>query len=311
MLIGLGVFLYGQRFLGNLAEPNNPEKLKKKLIGPLNLEYSIYALSILFLFVVWNMMKHIHWAEYTLNGLAAVTLIGIIGFILFYCKPEERRHMTVLMILIIFSVVFWALFEQSSASMTLFADRVVNREMFGITFTASQFGSLNAFFIFTTAPLFSILWVWLAKRNREPSTPVKFSLGVIQAGLGFGCLVIGAANPQASGHVAAIWLILAYLLHTTGELCLSPIGLSAVTQLSVPRVVGVMMGTWFLATAYAEFVAAQLSKLASIETGPDQLLDLAEASSIYGDFFTNMLYIGVAAGLLLLIISPWLKRAMR
>src|SRR5690606_7718148 len=212
-----------------------------------------------------------------------------------------------------FSVVFWALFEQSSASMTLFADRVVDREILGFTFTASQFGSLNAFFIFTTAPLFSILWVWLAKRGWEPSIPVKFSLGIIQVGLGFGMLVIGAQLALAGDSavkVGAIWLILAYFLHTTGELCLSPIGLSAVTQLSVQRIVGLMMGTWFLATAYAEFVAAQLSKLAAIATEEGLDYELGSAVTTYGDFFNSMLYIGVAAGLLLLAISPFLKRAM-
>ena len=95
---------------------------------------------------------------------------------------------------------------------------------------------------------------------------MKFSLGIAQAGLGFGALVYGAASPDEAGLVAAYWMVLAYLLHTTGELCLSPVGLSAVTKLAVPSVVGVMMGAWFLATAYSEFVAAQLAKLAAIET---------------------------------------------
>ncbi|MEX1033377.1 MAG: peptide MFS transporter [Cellvibrionaceae bacterium] len=314
MLVGLATFLYGQDTLQGHAEPADPELLTRPIAPFLNRERLIYLCSIAFLFVVWIMMRHIHWVEYSLNGLAAITLAAIIGYILFFCNPQERRHMTVLMVLILFSVVFWALFEQSSASMTLFADRVVDREIFGFTFTASQFGSLNAFFIFTTAPLFSILWVWLAKKGREPSTPVKFSLGIAQVGLGFGALVLGAgfaADAGDVGKVAAIWLILAYFLHTTGELCLSPIGLSAVTQLSVPRVMGVMMGTWFLATAYAEFVAAQLSKLASIDTEEGQIYNIAEAVTVYGDFFESMLYIGLGAGLLLLLISPFLKRAMR
>ncbi|MGQ9427335.1 peptide MFS transporter [Gilvimarinus sp. F26214L] len=314
MLIGLITFLYGQDTLQGHAEPSDPELLRKPIAPFLNRERLIYLLSIGALFIVWIMMKHIHWVEYSLNGLAGIALVGIIAFILFRCEPQERKNMTVLMILILFSVVFWALFEQSSASMTLFADRVVDREMFGITFTASQFGSLNAFFIFTTAPLFSILWVWLGKRGKEPSIPLKFALGIIQVGIGFGALVLGAQVAAAGGDVgkvAAIWLILAYFFHTTGELCLSPIGLSAVTQLSVPRVVGLMMGTWFLGTAYAEFVAAQLSKLASIDIAPDASFDLAAAVNIYGDFFTSMLYIGVGAGAILLLISPWLTRAIK
>ncbi|MGI1679114.1 MAG: peptide MFS transporter [Cellvibrionaceae bacterium] len=313
MLIGLATFLYGKKYLHGLAEPSNPELLKTPLFSFFNREHLIYLSSIGFLFVIWTMLKHIHWVEYSLNGLAAFTLAALIVFIISKCSPEERGKMIVLMVLILFSVVFWALFEQSSASMTLFADRVVDRELFGITFTASQFGSLNAFFIFTTAPFFSILWVWLAKRNMEPSTPVKFALGIIQVGLGFGALVYGASLTDAEGisKVAAVWLILAYFLHTTGELCLSPIGLSAVTKLSVPRIVGVMMGTWFLATAYAEFVAAQLSKLASVDTHEGKILDVAEAVTTYSDFFTSMLYIGVGVGLVLLFISPLLKRGLK
>lgn len=313
MLVGLVTFLRGQHTLHGHAEPRDPELLRQRVAPFLTRERLIYVGSFAALFVVWIMMRSIHLVEHSLNGLAAITLIGIIGYILFRCTPQERRNMTVLMILILFSIVFWALFEQSSASMTLFADRVVDREIFGITFTASQFGSLNAFFIFTTAPLFSLLWVWLGKKGREPSIPVKFSLGIMQVGLGFGALVLGAnvAGDAADvGKVAAIWLILAYFLHTTGELCLSPIGLSAVTQLSVPRVVGLMMGTWFLATAYAEFVAAQLSKLASMETDAGQVRDLAAAVGIYGDFFLSMLYIGVGAGVILLVISPFLSRAI-
>lgn len=314
MLVGLVTFLYGQDTLHGLAEPRDPELLRKPIAPFLNRERLIYICSFAFLFVIWIMMRHVHWVEYSLNGLATITLIGILSYILFFCKPQERRNMMVLMVLILFSVVFWALFEQSSASMTLFADRVVDREIFGFTFTASQFGSLNAFFIFIFAPIFSVLWMWLGRRGREPSIPVKFSLGIAQVGLGFGALVMGAnfaGDAGDVGKVAAVWLILAYLLHTTGELCLSPIGLSAVTQLSVPRVVGLMMGTWFLATAYAEFVAAQLSKLAAIDMEGGVAVDLAEAVNIYGDFFNSMLYIGLGAGLLLLLISPFLKRAMR
>jgi POT family proton-dependent oligopeptide transporter len=313
MLVGLVTFLYGQKYLEGHAEPGNPQLLRERIAPFLTRERLIYLGALASLFIVWMMMLHIHWVEYSLNGLAAITLVGIIGYILFRCTPQERRNMTVLMILILFSVVFWALFEQSSASMTLFADRVVDREMFGITFTASQFGSLNAFFIFTTAPLFSILWIWLAKKGREPSIPVKFSLGIAQVGIGFGALVLGAQFALDGGDVtkvAAFWLILAYFFHTTGELCLSPIGLSAVTQLSVQRVVGLMMGTWFLATAYAEFVAAQLSKIAAIATEEGLAFELSDAVTIYGSFFESMMYIGLAAGLLLLAISPFLKRAM-
>ena len=194
--------------------------------------------------------------------------------------------------------------------MTLYADRVMDRNILGWELTASQFGSLNAFFIFLFAPAFAWLWMFLGRRGLEPSTPIKFALGIAQAGLGFGALVIGAATPNEAGLVAGYWMVLAYLLHTTGELCLSPVGLSAVTKLAVPSVVGVMMGSWFLATAYSEFVAVQLAKLAHIETVNGAVTDIAAALASYTELFNSLLYAGLGVAALLLLLSPVLKKMM-
>jgi POT family proton-dependent oligopeptide transporter len=242
---------------------------------------------------------------------AAIALI--VAFVIYGFKTHnsaEFGRTVVLMILILSTVVFWALFEQSAGSMTLYADRVVDREVGGITFTAGQFGSLNAGFIMLLSIPFAALWVWLAKRNLEPSTPVKFGLGILQAGLGFAVLVLGAQFPDQAGKVAAIWLALAYLLHTTGELCLSPVGLSAVTKLSISRVVGVSMGTWFLATALSETVATRLGKLAAIETSGGEATDIAGALANYTNLFEFLMYVGIGAGLFVFLISPLLRRAM-
>ncbi|MEM9758314.1 MAG: oligopeptide:H+ symporter, partial [Pseudomonadota bacterium] len=214
------------------------------------------------------------------------------------------------MILTASTVVFWALFEQTAASMTLYADRVMDREVFGMALTASQYGALNPLFIFLFAPGFAWLWTALAARGAEPSTPVKFSLGIAQAGLGFGALVLGAANPNEAGLVSGYWMVLAYLLHTWGELCLSPVGLSAVTKLAVHRVVGVMMGAWFLATAYSEFVAAQLSKLAAVETSAGTVSDTSAALAVYTNLFGNLLWVGLGVSFLVLLLSPLLRRMM-
>jgi POT family proton-dependent oligopeptide transporter len=206
--------------------------------------------------------------------------------------------------------VFWALFEQSAASMTLYADRVLDRNLLGFELTAAQFGAMNAFFIFTTAPFFAWLWMFLAKKGWEPSTPVKFGLGIVQAGLGFAALVYGAQHPDELGKVAALWMVLAYFLHTTGELCLSPVGLSAVTKLAVPSVVGVMMGAWFLATAYSEMVAAQIAKIASIETVSGTVTDVTQALAAYTELFEKLTIVGVGVGLVLILLSPLLKKHM-
>ena len=248
-------------------------------------------------------------AEYAVYS-AVVLILGFVVYGFRTHNSDEFGRTVVLMVLILSTVVFWALFEQSAGSMTLFADRVVDREAFGITFTAAQFGSLNAGFIMLLAIPFAALWVWLAKYELEPRTPVKFGLGIIQAGLGFGALVLGSQFANEAGQVAMIWLVLAYLLHTTGELCLSPVGLSAVTKLSIGRVVGVSMGTWFLATALSETVATRLGKLAAISTHGGESANTTSALETYTQLFEFLMYVGIGVGVAMLIISPLLRRGM-
>ena len=249
-------------------------------------------------------------AEYVLYGSVILIFAFVIYGFLTHYSPEFGRTV-VLMILILSTVVFWALFEQSAGSMTLYADRVVDRSLGNTTFTAAQFGSLNAGFIMLLAIPFATLWTWLAKKELEPSTPVKFGLGILQAGLGFGALVFGAQFPDQSGQVAMIWLILAYLLHTTGELCLSPVGLSAVTKLSIGNVVGVSMGTWFLATALSETVATRMGKLAAIDTsGAGEAADAATILATYTGLFEFLMWFGIGTGIFMIVISPILRRWM-
>ena len=241
------------------------------------------------------------------------SILLITGFVVYGFmthNSEEFGRTVVLMILILSTVVFWALFEQSAGSMTLYADRVVNRTLGDVEFTASQFGSLNAGFIMLLAIPFAALWIWLSKRNLEPSTPVKFGLGILQAGLGFGALVFGAQFPNAAGQVAMIWLVLAYLLHTMGELCLSPVGLSAVTKLSIHQVVGVSMGTWFLATALSETVATRIGKMAAIDTSGGETQDVASALATYTQLFEFLMWFGIGTGVFMIVISPILRRWM-
>jgi len=370
MIFGLFTFMYGQKYLMGHAEPAEPEKLKKSFLGPINVEWSIYLLSLPVLGVLWLLVQHepvvylmqnvflviaivglilysmVHTKQdqnntiaYTVAGIAAVGALYAIGVNLHFIPGSESLaenvlygsiilvvafviygfmthnsaefgRTVVLMILILSTIVFWALFEQSAGSMTLFADRVVDRSVGDTTFTAAQFGSLNAGFIMLLAIPFAALWTWLAKKQLEPSTPVKFGLGIFQAGLGFGALVYGAQHPDQYGQVAMIWLILAYLFHTTGELCLSPVGLSAVTKLSIGNVVGVSMGTWFLATALSETVATRLGKLAAISTDGGDIPDAATALATYTELFEFLMWFGLGTGLFMIIISPILRRWM-
>ncbi len=194
--------------------------------------------------------------------------------------------------------------------MTLYADRAIDRTIAGIEITAGQFGSLNAGFIILLALPFASLWVWLDKYQLNPNIPVKFALGVIQAGLGFGVLVIGAQYPNEVGKISLWWLVLAYLIHTTGELCLSPVGLSAVTKLAIHRVVGLSMGVWFLATALSETVAMRIGKFAAIDNQGSDASNITETVATYTQLFEFLMWVGIGTGVLLLLISPILKRGM-
>lgn len=310
MLLGLVFFLRGQKFLYGHADPESPEALNKSVLGPINVEWMIYLLSLAALPLVWFVVQReawVHGGQWALLALAA-------GFMMFYAfmksTPVERNRILVLIVLITSTIVFWALFEQAGASMTLFADRVMDRNIFGFEAKASQFGSLNAGFIILLAPVFAWMWVWLSKRNLEPSTPAKFGLGLIQAGLGFGALVLGATMPEQSGKVAWIWLVLAYLLHTTGELALSPVGLSAVTKLAPKKIVGFSMGTWFLATALSETLATRLSKFAAFDGDATAAMTMAEQVAKYTELFDFLMWLGIGAGIFMLIITPLLKKGM-
>ncbi len=252
------------------------------------------------------------WAFTDIDLWLGLMLLCLAGFIVYGFKvhhSDEYSRTVVLMVLIVSTVVFWALFEQSAGSMTLYADRIVDRSIGTGEIRASQFGSLNPAFIILLAIPFAALWTWLARRGWEPSTPVKFGLGIMQAGLGFGALVLGAQFPDEAGKVAMIWLVLAYLLHTCGELCLSPVGLSAVTKLSIGRVVGVSMGTWFLATALSETVATRIGKMAAIDTGATG--DAASILTTYTELYEYLMWWGIGVGLLMILISPILRKGMR
>lgn len=308
MLAGLLVFLWGQKYLEGHAEPSDPALLKKRTLLGLNVEWSVYLGAILGTFVVWQMVQSHFVVGSMLAGTSIAVAVGLTWFVVTQCNKHERDRMMVAGVLTFFSIVFWALFEQAGSSMNLFADRVVDRDLMGWEVKASMFQALNPTIIILLGPVFAWLWVALARKDREPSTPVKLALGIAQVGIGFMALVIGASMPNEAGKVAMIWLVLAYLLHTMGELCLSPVGLSMITKLSVPRVVGMMMGTWFLATAAAEYVAALIAGLAHIENVGE--VDPSHALEVYSSVFQKIGLMGIAIGLVLLALSPWLRKKM-
>jgi POT family proton-dependent oligopeptide transporter len=225
----------------------------------------------------------------------------------------EAEMMTAAMVLIIFNVFFWTLFEQAGSSLTLFADRNTDRSVFGLfNMSAPQTQQFNPFFIVIFAPLMSILWTSLARRGLEPSIPVKFAIALAGVGAGFLFLVWGSTFAGAGNNwqVGLWWLAGLYLLHSLAELCISPVGLSMITKLSIARIVGMMMGVWFLSISVAQYFAGMVAQFASVETVGGQVTNLKVSLVTYTATFTTIAWIAIAAGVLLFLLSWPLQKWM-
>jgi POT family proton-dependent oligopeptide transporter len=312
MLAGLVTFLWGQKYLEGKAEPAEPEKLKKPALGPLNVEWTIYVIGFIMLLPAWFLVQRDEIVTTLLGYGAPLIFAAMLAWSWIKLRGAERSRMIVAIVLIVFSVLFWTLFEQAGSSLTLYADRNTDLTIAGdLKMNAAQTNFFNPGLIVILAPIFAGMWGWLGRKGLEPSTPTKFGLGIVQAGLGFLVLTIGITHfAGADFRVPLIWLFLAYLLHTTGEICLSPVGLSMITRLSVPRVVGLMMGVWFLSSALAHTLAGLIAKATSGETVGGVVVDPAAQLATYDSVFTTIGWIGVGIGVLVVILSPWLKKGM-
>ena len=308
MLVGLIIFLWGQKYLEGLAEPPS-EKYKEKKVG-ITFENWAYISGIVMVLTTWFLVQNSQLVGQLLGGFGFIFIGAWLIYALFKCDPEERDRLIVVGILILFSLIFWALFEQAGSSLNILTDRGVDRVIFGWEVPASMFQSLNAGFIFTIAPLFALLWIALAKRNMEPSTPIKFSIGIVFVGLGFLALVYGMKLSDGL-QTGVMWIILIYLLHTLGELCLSPVGLSSVTKLSPQRIVGFMMGMWFFASAAGNYVAGLIARATSSESSgvSGEVYNLAQKQSFI-DVYTDVGLMAIGCGIILALITPLLKKLM-
>jgi proton-dependent oligopeptide transporter, POT family len=310
MLAGLVTFVRGQRLFEHAGLPNDAPALREVVLPGLTRERLIYLAGLGGVVVAWWLVQRHEWVGHLLQIAAVITVLGIVVYAVVRLQPIERDRMLVVLFLTAVSVVFWAFFEQAGSSMNLFTQRNVDKELLGVPILASQFQAFNPAFIILLAPLFSWLWVGLASRGFEPSTPAKFGLGVVQVGLGFAALVYGAQHADANGMVAAVWLALAYLLHTTGELCLSPVGLSMVTRLSVPRVVGLMMGVWFLSSAFSHYVGGLIAAGASVNEAGGEVAGSVASLAIYADTFGFLAWVAIAVGSVVLATAPLVRRFM-
>jgi POT family proton-dependent oligopeptide transporter len=246
-----------------------------------------------------------------LFGAFLIGVPSILGWSYVKGSREEFQMMVAAMVLVTFNVVFWTLFEQAGSSLTLFADRNTELSVFGLfSLSAPQTQNFNPISIVIFAPIMSLLWGWLAKRNMEPSIPVKFAVALMGVGAGFLFLVWGTSFAGPDFKVALWWLAGLYLIHSLAELCISPVGLSMITKLSIARIVGLMMGVWFLSISCAQYVAGIVAQIASVETVGGRVTNLQVSMETYAGVFTTIGWIALGIGVFLLLISPLLKRWM-
>ncbi|GIX20936.1 MAG: hypothetical protein KatS3mg120_2612 [Erythrobacter sp.] len=235
----------------------------------------------------------------TVPLLGAAMVFGVIIQQMMLRPSADRDRIFAAMFLIVGSILFWALFEQAGSSLNLYTDRYVDRG--GVP--ASVFQSINAIYIVLLAPLFAGLWTWLGRRGLEPSAPAKFGLALVQLGAGFLVLVAGAATGDLT---PVLFIFLIYLLHTTGELCLSPVGLSAMNRLAPAHMASLIMGTWFFASATGNFAAG----LIAAATGSERASGEGAGQQVVLDVYSQIGWIAVAVGVGVLVVSPLVKRLM-
>ena len=234
-------------------------------------------------------------STYIIAAIAALYFVAVYAF--GELSLNEKKCVAVIIILVIAEAVFWSGFEQAGSSLNLFAQRYTDRMMFGFEIPAGWFQSLNPMFILIFAPFFAALWVHLGRRNLDPSIPAKFGLGLIQLGLGFLVMFVASKFVVSGDSVLPTWLFFTYLLHTTGELCLSPVGLSSISKLAPKRFVSQMMGIWFLGSALGNIIAG----LVAGRFNPESLHDMP-------NLYLQIISIAVFAGVLLLLFTKPIKK---
>ena len=302
MAAGFVVFVLGKKHLEGKGEPPNPELLAQKVAGPINREWLIYIGGVLGVIPVWFLVQSNQLVGWALGLSTLAALAFIIFFMTSQCSKVERERMMLALVLIFGSVVFFTLFEQAGTSLNLFAAR--NVDLMGID--AAQTQSFNAGFILIFAPIFAAMWAYLGARKRMPNPTLTFGLGLLQVGLGF--LVVVWTQGLAVEYKMPLYMLgLLYMLHTTGELFLSPVGLSQITKLSVAKVVSFMMATWFLASSIAQYVGGIIAGAMGTETVGGQVLDSSVAFATSMDGFNKLGWAGVACGVVFVGASFLIK----
>lgn len=297
MCLGLAQFVYGQAKLGNAGLSQGKTHLDRRDYIEI-LAISVASVPLVYVVMAaWSVLGPV-WALVPTAiklALPVALLVALLVYIKRSCPTEEFHGSLAIIILGLFVVFFWMGFEQAGGTMSLFADKQTDRLMFGWELPSSYFQSINPLAIFALGLPFAAMWTWLETTRFASSTPTKMALGMIILGLGFIVLAIADAQTAGGIKVGPQWLFIVFILHTMGELCLSPIGLSMVTKLAPARLVALMMGVWYTANAAANYLAGVLEEMLTGTSFP---------------LYWFLVGSSVGAGILLLLLTPLIKKLM-
>ena len=309
MIISLINFVFTQKSLGIIGlQPGHPLSENPSKPIPKWLEYSVYASTLLLVPILQIMVSKTQYTDYFMYTIGPITLIY-----LFYemtkVTIQERKKLWAALVFILFSIIFWGIYEQSGGSLSIFAAENLDKNLLGLQLDPNGVNnSGGAFFVILLAPILGLLWIWMSKKEIEPNTLIKFGLGFIFLGLGYYVLFATKLFATLAGITSLNVFTLALLVITVGELCLSPIGLSIMTKLATKNLQGVMMGMWFLASAYGQYVAGIIGAgLSEAKEGASKL----EILLTYTNGYKQLALYSLIAGIILIAISPFVKKLMQ
>ncbi len=303
-----GVLVFGSKacnkHLHGHGDPADPVLAKKSF--PYIFAGSLIAIPVFYFFLTHSAIVG------TILGVMLIAMVILMLAVAFRETKEQREKIFALLVLLVFNVMFWSFFEQAGSSLTLYAKENLNRNIFSWEMPASWAQNFNALFIVLLAPVLAGLWVKLGRIGKDPSIPMKFALGLAQLGLAFLILAVGGRMFAVNGITPLIFIVILYLFNTTGELFLSPVGLSMVTKLAPPRLTGMVMGAWFLSIAAANFLAGQIAAMTGSANASEGLgaVPPEESLKIYSDIYQTSSYFILGSALLLILLVPLLKKWM-
>lgn len=306
MALGLITFIFTRKHLGPIGDSPllNLEEGKRKWR-----EIAVYAGSLMSIPLIFLMIRNTDYTDRFMYTIGPLAVIYFLYETFRVSSPNSRKKLLAAFIFIVFSIVFWAFFEQSGGSLSLFAKDNLSFNLLGMNIDPNVVNnSSNSFFIIVFSPLIGLLWLWLAKRKLEPNTVIKFGLGFLFLAASFYIFYSTRFFADDKGVTSLNVFTFAYLVISIGELCLSPIGLSIVTKLSPKHLGGMMMGMWFLASAYGQYVAGLLG--ANMST-PDPNASLIEKLNAYTEGYYQLSIYALIAGVLLVVLSPVIRKLMQ